>query len=329
MNRKTLGWWVVSLLLSAGFLLLAIRNVRVSELADILARTSPGLLALAVIAGGLGLVVRALRWGVFFGWSLGFGFGGLFRAMMIGTMANNILPARAGELVRIVLLRRSRGVSRGLCAGTVVLERSMDAWFLLVLAAGVTAGLPLPPLVRLGFRSAGILFAVVGVVLGAMAWRGTGVATWVEKLVGRVSARGGQFAGHLLARFSEGLHVLRSFSRLLFVLLLTAAIWLCEAAVIVLVARALGIDLSWLAALFTALVIALSFVIPAAPGAIGTYEYFTVTALSPFGVSQQEALGLALLLHAVSFFTTTATGLVCLWAESLSLRDVMSQRVEE
>jgi hypothetical protein len=89
---------------------------------------------------------------------------------------------------------------------------------------------------------------------------------------------------------------------------------------VIFIMAALHMDLPWLAALFVIAVISLSFVIPAAPGAMGTYEFFTVVALAPFTKDKSLALGLALVLHASMYLTSTALGLICLWGEGLSLR---------
>ena len=106
-------------------------------------------------------------------------------------------------------------------------------------------------------------------------------------------------------------------------LLLTLVIWGIEAASVGLVIRSLHLSLPWIASLSVVVVLSLSFIIPAAPGAVGTYEFFAVVALSPFAMQNSQAVGLALVLHAVMYATSTALGLVCLWAESLSLRKLM------
>jgi uncharacterized protein (TIRG00374 family) len=126
-------------------------------------------------------------------------------------------------------------------------------------------------------------------------------------------------------RFAEGLEVLRSMKQALQVLLLTVAVWLLEALAVTTVIAALNLSLPWIAALFLLVVLSLSFILPAAPGGVGTYEFFVVAAMVPFGLDSSRAIGLALVLHAIMYFTSGILGLACLWSESLSLRELKSR----
>jgi uncharacterized membrane protein YbhN (UPF0104 family) len=91
----------------------------------------------------------------------------------------------------------------------------------------------------------------------------------------------------------------------------------------------LGLSLPWIAGLLLVVVVSLSSIIPAAPGAVGTYEFFAVTALSPFAVQSTQSIGLALALHGVAYVTSTALGLGCLWVESLSLGELLIKAPKE
>ena len=54
------------------------------------------------------------------------------------------------------------------------------------------------------------------------------------------------------------------------------------------------------------------------------YEFFVVAAMVPFALDSSRAIGLALVLHAIMYFTCGVLGLACLWSESLSLRELKS-----
>jgi uncharacterized protein (TIRG00374 family) len=99
-------------------------------------------------------------------------------------------------------------------------------------------------------------------------------------------------------------------------------VWAIEAVSVTLVISSLGLSLPRIAAVFILVVISLSALIPTAPGAVGTYEFFTVAALAPFAVGGNRAVGLALALHAVNYVTVTLLGVLSLSAESLSWREL-------
>src|SRR5205823_924559 len=99
---------------------------------------------------------------------------------------------------------------------------------------------------------------------------------------GAISRRFGAWLEGALTRFVQGFHVLRSPAQGLKVLTLTLIVWGLESVSVWLVMRALQLDVPWLAAPFVLGVLSLSFLLPSAPSAVGTYEYFVVAALSPF-----------------------------------------------
>ncbi len=75
-----------------------------------------------------------------------------------------------------------------------------------------------------------------------------------------------------------------------------------------LVARALGIDLSFVDALLVTAVINLGVAIPSSPGFIGTYQWLAVAALALFGIGSTEALAFGVLMQAVWYVPTTLVG---------------------
>lgn len=93
----------------------------------------------------LGLTLRSLRWHQVVRRERAFAFSNTFYATAIGYLGNNILPARAGELVRSVVLGLSAGIRKSLVLATALTERIIDAGILLLLAfimLGFTVKLP-------------------------------------------------------------------------------------------------------------------------------------------------------------------------------------------
>ena len=77
---------------------------------------------------------------------------------------------------------------------------------------------------------------------------------------------------------------------------------------------------------YTLLVLqALSTLIPFLPGYTGSFHYATIFGLGLYGVPSDEALGAALVIHAVNMLPIIVMGLVFIWRDNLSLREI--QRV--
>jgi uncharacterized protein (TIRG00374 family) len=174
-------------LLSAGFLYLALRGIDPSLTWQQLSSVNPGLLAVAIIIGSSSNLIRAARWKVLLGNSPPVPFRQLFSSMMIGYLANNVLPARMGEVVRMYLLERNAGISKSKSAATIVLERIIDALLLLSIAGAISVFLPLTDLLRRSGLIAAITFAAAGIVLLLLAFNGESAARQTARIVGIIS----------------------------------------------------------------------------------------------------------------------------------------------
>lgn len=314
-------FWL-GLLISGVLLYLALRGVNLPQIWKVLQSTNYTLLALALGVGLAGHLVRAVRWGILLEDKPQVGLRFLFTSTMIGYLANNVLPARLGELARIYVLERKTGISKSRAAATVVLERLTDVLLLLGLVGLLSFFLPLPGLVRNGTQIATIGFGTLAVVILFLAFRGKGLLRSVAQTLGVGSQGLGRKVQGSLERFLDGLSVLHSRRQAVFALLFTLLIWGLEATTVRLVMHSLNLSLPWVATLFLLVVLSLSFVIPAAPGALGIYEFFAVVALTPFAVERNLIISLALILHAAGYVMSSIVGLICLWAESMSLREL-------
>ena len=320
-TRRLLSF-ALGLVVSVFFLYLALRGVNAGQLRRELQAARFTLLILAVAVGSITCIIRAVRWRILLGKRQQATLRPLFTSMMIGYLANNLLPARAGELVRIYVLERRTGMSKSTSAATVILERLTDALVLLALIGVLSFFVPLPALIRDGSRIAAAGCFVVALFLLYIAARGHKLAYRLTHRVEAISPKIGQKLEKLFLLFADGLGVLRSGRHLISVLTLTLLVWAIEAVSVTLVISSLGLSLPRIAAVFILVVISLSALIPTAPGAVGTYEFFTVAALTPFAVGGNRAVGLALALHAVNYVTVTLLGVLSLSAESLSWREL-------
>lgn len=314
------------LLISGVSLWLAMRNVDASLMWGKMRAAQPSFLVVAICISAIASAVRTVRWKVLLAYAPAASLRSLYTSMMIGYLANNILPARMGELVRIQVLARKTGVRRSLSAATILLERITDALVLLTVVGLVSFFLPLPDSIRRGSQIAVAVFLAATIMLLAVA-RGNQTLQRIAKMLGRMSPSLGKKMEEALTHFVDGLSILRSGKQVLVVLGLTLMIWSIEAVSLGFIMKSLDLSLPWLAPLFLLAVLSLSFVIPAAPGGVGTYEFFAITGLSAFAVDKSHAAGLAVLLHAAIFVTSIFLGFACLIVEGLSIRELWANRM--
>jgi glycosyltransferase 2 family protein len=244
------------------------------------------LAALAWLCGALALyavasVLRAERWHrLLVSSAVDRGRRESYRLTAVGYMGNNTLPARAGDVMRVMLL----GGPRRTVLGTVIAERLLDAvalaaiFALVVVDRGVGFG-PLPYIWRFAAWSRPLLAA----------------REWVRPAIGAtrslVSSRGALLLGASLV------------------------VWLVEATVYLTVGSASGIQLGVTGALYVVALTNLSALVPAAPGYVGTFDAAVLLALGSLHLSAQ-GLGYLLVLRFVLFVPITVVGLALFLART-------------
>lgn len=282
---------------------------------------------LSVVLGLAGLYARALRWRWLF--PPGRRPPGIVPATMIGYMANNVLPLRAGEVVRIYAaarrLREAEPLSATqafwLVAATVAIERVLDS-LALVLILGVLVFLtPVPPPVE---WAAGILLAVdvIGVALLVMVARSPDGG---RRLVTRLTARWPRLERLALSLFDtalRGLDGIRTPAHALRIAAWTPVIWLLPAAAAWAMLRAMHLDLPFVAGWVVLAFVGVGISVPSAPGYLGVFHFAAKLALEIFGVASSTALAYALIYHASAVVPITLVGWLYLLREHVSLGDV-------
>ena len=142
MSLKTWGKALAGSLVSAGLLAYLFWSVDLRQVGSHLTRTHWGYLGLSSALALFAVWVRAIRWGYLF--PPGDRPSHLFSATMIGYMANNVLPLRAGEIVRAYVAARHGAESVWTSLATLVVERLLDALSLVVVLAGLMLAMPVP-----------------------------------------------------------------------------------------------------------------------------------------------------------------------------------------
>lgn len=327
MSRKKIVSGAVAFAVTGLFLWLALRKVEFAALGAALSAARPGWLIPMIAIAYLDLLVRAVRWRVLLSrtrvlpapvWDL-------FKLEAIGLAVNNVLLLRLGELARAGLAARRLGIPVAASLASVAIERALDVAALLtifILASRLAPGIAPAQVVQAALL---LLAGAVGaLIVLAAAESSLAPGGFAEKRL-RPWPRVHSFVEHL----ALGAAVLRSPSAAAYAALLSLALWTVDAALYWTAAYALDLGglMDYPRAVLTLSWAGASSAIPAAPGAIGTFEAVVASILEKFGASPEVALAYALMTHMIMYLLVTVTGLVFLSREGVSLA-ALSEEVE-
>ncbi|HEY6073604.1 MAG TPA: lysylphosphatidylglycerol synthase transmembrane domain-containing protein [Anaerolineales bacterium] len=326
----------VGVLISVVFLWLSLRGLRLQDFWATVRSANYWWLLPGIAVYFVGVWIRAWRWHYLLGPVKEIPTRTMFPITTIGYMGNNIYPARAGEVLRAVILKRREGVSVSASLATIIVERIFDG---VVMLAFVFVNLP--ELARLtsasGFVGNIQQVAVIGtgVFIGALAvfllaamfpQVTTRAASWfIDRLVpARLRVR----VLELVHRFLEGLASLRSPFNVLMVFLTSVIIWLLETGKYWFVMHAFPFQVNFFALMLMNGIVNLATTIPSAPGYIGTFDAPGIAVLTAYGVDQAVATGYTLVLHVALWFPITLLGAYYLAREGIKWSDSLRAETE-
>jgi uncharacterized protein (TIRG00374 family) len=258
-------------------------------------------LAAALVAFGLATLARALRWRSLFARDHRPPVGVVTNAMLVGYLYNSIMPARAGEAARVVVLTQRSTNAPMEIVGTVVLERLYDVLAILVIFFAAEPWLP-----HVGWFGAAALAAIVLAAMIAtsalvLAVYGDRPLRLLLRPLGRLSLFSGERLERTLTELTHGLSGLRHPGLALEAFIWTILAWLLTALCAYFVIVAFHLHLPFACGVLVTVAIGLSMILPSPPAAVGVFEGAALIALAAYGIPHSSALPYALVLHLVNF----------------------------
>jgi hypothetical protein len=269
------------------------------------------------------LYIRAQRWRVFLGAVRVPPMKHLVAATNIGFMANMVLPARAGEVIRPwIVCRREHLPISGVLA-SVLLERIFDMFTVLLLFGLSTLLVPVSDQVRTWGVMLTSLAGSVAVGIGFLRWQEELSLSIARRVCSLLPERIGSPVYGFFGGFVKALEMLDSPASFLRAFAWSVYLWLVIATLYPFGLIAFGIDAPLaVGSLVLTAIVAIAVSVPSAPGYIGSFQLGCVLSLALFGVSESEAIAFSVVIHVVQFVAVIAAGLYSLWMENMSLRDV-------
>jgi uncharacterized protein (TIRG00374 family) len=333
--RKWQFW--LGVLISLVFIWLALRGLQLDQFWDAVQSANYWWLLPGIAVYFVAVWARAWRWHYLLRPLKAVPTRVMFPIVTIGYAGNNIFPARAGEVVRAVILKRKEGIPISASLATIIVERVFDG---VVMLAFIFVNLSeLTRLTGVSLELGGLKFGIQELAIwGSLAFFGA-LAVFLaaamfpaptDRLVTRLVMR---FAPERLQekilnisrRFLGGLESLRSPWEALMVFFTSLLIWLLETVKYWFVMHAFGFSVSFFALMLMNGVVNLATTIPSAPGYLGTFDLPGIAVLQAYNVTKEVAASYTFVLHFALWFPVTVLGLYYMfrmgikWSETVKL----------
>lgn len=315
LDMKRWQFWL-GLFISIVLLFLALRKLHLADVWQVL-QTADYLWVLPGIAVYfIAVWIRTWRWHYLLRPLKQISTPKMFPIVSIGYFGNNVYPARAGEILRAIVLKRHEGVPISASLATVIIERVFDGVVMLAFVF-----LNLPELAKLTADS-GFIGNIQSLALwGALAFIGVLLVFLLcamfpqtaERIIDSLSQRFFPIRWRdrtldFSHRFLSGLESLRSPVDALMIFFTSMIIWLLETGKYWFVMHAFSFKVSYFALMLMNGIVNLATTIPSAPGYIGTFDAPGIALLQAYNVPGEIAAGYTLVLHMALWLPITLVG---------------------
>ena len=319
---------LVSVLVSLVALFIAFRGVEFSKIWITLKSLSVWPLIPLTLFLALHLVVRSLRWRYLLPATAEHPptIRTLFDSMMLGAFASFILPLRAGEFVRPLVLTKWSSYSFSAAFVSVVIERFFDLSAVLLTFAMIVPFLPhVPDEAVKGAYALGVMALALVAFLACSSLFPVFIRSTVERMAAFLPEKLERLVVGFVRDLIDGAAVVKTPKRLLVVVVLTAIVWatayLQFFAILLMFPGQPTLLLSAVVGVFVALAIA----IPSAPGFIGVFQIGCVAACALFHYPLEVSQAFSLVAHAISYLSTMLIGAFLLVVHGLNLGQLQRQ----
>ncbi len=310
-----------------------------SEMVQALKEMKPLWLIPSALVYLANFVLRAVRWHYLMRPVAKVKFMPLFRAVMLGFLGNNLLPAHLGEVVRAMALGKSEGVSKSAVFATIVLERVYDGLTVLLFLLMVLLFFNLPEngagesiITLSSLRTAGWLglafFGGLLVILQLFRFHSEKACSLVGYCLKPAPAKLSEKVLGMLESFNHGLSLARG-RDLVWTGVYSVLVWVTLSIWPWATFPAFGLDLGIMAGIFMQVVMALAMLIPTAPAFIGVFHLAAAATLSFMGVDGGKAGSFAMVLWLVHMAVTSSIGLYFAWRHGFSMFSLSKSNREE
>lgn len=299
------------------FVYLAVRQVDLSGSVRALGNVRPGWLVAATLVYLASFPVRALRWRLILRVQKALPMRVLMSAVFVGYMANNVLPARAGEVYRAHFLGRRAGISRSGAAASIVVERALDGLMLVGAILFVFLAFPREDYLGGAALATGLIFVSLATGILFYGLQTDRTRGFLERALGLLPRALHERLAGRVGSFLRGVRGISTPRELLEAGAYTALVWVLDACAVALVVVSFGVTLPPVGYVLVFALVALSTTLPSGPGFVGPFQYAFVLSLGSFAVPRETALAVSVVAQLSLLGPVTVIGLALLWRDQL------------
>ncbi len=269
--------------------------------------------------------LRSYRWGVILQPMEKIDQFSLFSVTSVGFLAIASIPARIGELARPYLISKKSSIKMSSAMGTILVERVLDGFSVLIIAVAVLFFIKLPSwLIISTFFVFSLTVAMLCCILG-LVWHREKALNIINKILGKFHGKFAHKIDELIHHFIDGFQVITDIKILLYLFFLSALVWLVDVLAIYMLLVAFGFNLPAIASFVVMIFLIVGIAIPTAPGYIGTWHLACVRGVMLFGLAEAEALSFAVIYHFLSMVIVLVLGVIFLPFNKFSISDMKSR----
>ena len=313
----------IGLAVSLLFVALLLWRVDFAELRAAFGEARPAWLAAAFAVYLGALWVRGARWRLVLRGTAELSTNDATALVVIGYAANNVLPMRAGELVRVQLLHDRHDADRARALGTIMLERVFDGLVLALFLAGTIALAGGNGTLQALAAATGVAFVVLALGLALLGPRVARDPAPVLRLLAPAPARLRGLIEPRIERLIDGLTAVRGARDWGAIFAVSAASWALEAAMYWLVGLGMGLTLDPLLYLGVCGAANLAIAVPWTSGGIGPFELLARETTVVFGTTMVVGTAYAIALHALLLIPVVLLGLLLLWRRHIAVGSIL------
>jgi uncharacterized protein (TIRG00374 family) len=308
--------WLVTLIA----LFLAFRGINWQDVYEHVRTGSKFYLSLAVVLTVTSYLIRSFRWIYFFP-DKGVSYPQATKVLFLGFFMNNVLPARAGEVVRAHMGSKVTKETRTLVLATIASERLADGLVLSLMFISFALTAASQEMSQALLYVSILFFVVAFSVLVTIIFRNK-LFDYAFKFGNKINSRFVNFAVTRLQIFINGLKPLFMPSRFPVLIATSLTIWFVELLVYYLVSKAYGADLSFGQSVLFMVAVNFSSLIPAAPAGIGVIEAVASAILVTIGLDRELALSMVLSQHIIQFVVVGIPGALAMFTWNIRLKQI-------
>jgi len=316
MKYELKDWKIAGFILSIAIIILLFHFIDFGEAFRAFSQVKPFELFIVFILNFVVILFKSMRWQVLLNPRPRLIV--LYLTNLIGFMANTILPARAGELVRALILGKKENISKTTILGSAALDRIFEGVGMLILLVIMPLIMDTPDWMKKGTMGFIIFFSILFIVI--ILFMKVNPDTIIKYIP--LSDKTNTFLKGVLEKLQKGFEAINNIKTSSIATILSLLGWVVQILMIHFVILSFGIHISPLAALMTLLSVNIAIMIPAAPGSLGTFELAVVLALGFFNIEKSLALSIALTYHFIQLIPVTIAGAISIPLLGMRFKDI-------